>query len=273
LIIRLLHLSDLHVGSVEETAVERGLEPLIERIAPELIAVTGDLAHRGRREQHARAAAFLRGLGRPLVVIPGNHDIPYTFPARFTRPWAEFERQWETVEPVFRSEDLLVVGLNSVRPWRHQSGRIRTAQIAHTAELLRSAPSGALRVVLLHHHLIGAPWRSRKKPVAGRSEVLAGLVDAGAELILAGHIHQAAISERHEFEVERNGLRGVTVAVAPGLGQPRPNRRGEARGLHVYEATDDTLRVQTYVWRDDDWGLTATRTFPRGREPLRTEPV
>ena len=268
---RLLHISDLHAGSVEETAVEHSLQRLIARVTPELIAVTGDLTHRGRRREHERAATFLRGLGKPLLVVPGNHDIPYTFPARFTRPWTEFERQWETVEPVFRSESLVVVGLNSVRPWRHQSGGIRRSQIAGTRELLAEAPEGALRVVCLHHHLIGAPWRSRKRPVSRRSEVLAGLVDAGAELILAGHIHQAAVSERHEFEVEHDGLRGVTVSVAPGLGQPRPNRRGEARGLHVYEASADSLLVQTYVWRGDDWGLTATRTFPRGREPLQIE--
>jgi 3',5'-cyclic AMP phosphodiesterase CpdA len=271
--VRLLHISDLHAGSAEETQVERGLEPLIERIVPELIVVTGDLAHRGRRREHERAAEFLRALGRPLLVIPGNHDIPYTFPARFTRPWAEFERQWEAVEPHFRSEDVVVVGLNSVRPWRHQSGGIRTHQIEHARRLLAEAPAGALRVVALHHHLIGAPWRSRKKPVAKRSEVLAGLVDAGAELILAGHIHQAAVSERHEFEVERDGLRGVTVSVAPGLGQPRPNRRGEARGLHVYESSAETLTVETYTWRDDDWGLTGVRRFPRGRTPLTVEEV
>jgi 3',5'-cyclic AMP phosphodiesterase CpdA len=270
--VRLLHISDLHAGSVEEAAAERSLEPLLERTQPELIVVTGDLTHRGRRREHERAAAFLRGLGRPLLVIPGNHDIPYSFPARFTRPWAEFERQWGTVEPVFRSDELMVVGLNSVRPWRHQSGRIRNAQIARTAELLAEAPEGALRVVALHHHLIGAPWRSRKRPVAHRSKVLAGFVDAGAELILAGHIHQAAVSERHEFEVDRNGLRGVTISIAPGLGQPRPNRRGEARGLHVYDASADSLLVQTYVWRADDWALTARRHFPRGRAPLASEP-
>jgi 3',5'-cyclic AMP phosphodiesterase CpdA len=270
---RLLHISDLHAGSVEETAVEPSLAALIDRVEPELIAVTGDLAHRGRRREHERAAAFLRGLERPLLVIPGNHDIPYTFPARFTRPWAEFERQWQTVEPLHKSDSLVVVGLNSVRPWRHQSGGIRTPQIDRARKLLADAPNGALRVVALHHHLIGAPWRSRKRPVSRRSEVLAGLVDAGAELILAGHIHQAAVSERHEFEVERDGLRGVTVSVAPGLGQPRPQRRGEARGLHVYEARDDQLLVETYVWREDDWGLTAVRRFPRGPEPLRQVPL
>jgi 3',5'-cyclic AMP phosphodiesterase CpdA len=270
---RLLHISDLHAGSVEETAVEPSLAALIDRVEPELIAVTGDLAHRGRRREHERAAAFLRGLERPLLVIPGNHDIPYTFPARFTRPWAEFERQWQTVEPLHKSDSLVVVGLNSVRPWRHQSGGIRTPQIDRARKLLADAPNGALRVVALHHHLIGAPWRSRKRPVSRRSEVLAGLVDAGAELILAGHIHQAAVSERHEFEVERDGLRGVTVSVAPGLGQPRPQRRGEAQGLHVYEARDDQLLVETYVWREDDWGLTAVRRFPRGPEPLRQVPL
>src|SRR5205814_8288015 len=136
---------------------------------------------------------------------------------RFTRPWAEFERQWEAVEPHFRSEDVIVVGLNSVRPWRHQSGRIRAPQIERAAQLLAEAPAGALRVVALHHHLIGAPWRSRKKPVARRTHVLASLVDAGAELILAGHIHQAAVSERHEFEVAPGSLHGAVFSVAPGL--------------------------------------------------------
>ena len=66
--------------------------------------------------------------------------------------------------------------------------------------------------------------------------MLAGLVDAGAELILAGHIHQSTIAERREFELSTpGGERAVVVSIAPGFGQPRPNRRGEARGLHVYE--------------------------------------
>jgi hypothetical protein len=92
-------------------------------------------------------------------------------------------------------------------------------------------------------------------------------------LILAGHIHQGAVSERREFEVITGEARGVVVSIAPGLGQPRPNRRGEARGLHVYECDADTIRVETYVWRDDDWGLTAVRRFARGSAPLRDEPV
>jgi 3',5'-cyclic AMP phosphodiesterase CpdA len=268
--IRLLHISDLHVGTAEAPKVERSLAALIERAAPELVVASGDLTHRGRPEQHAAAAAFLRALGPPVLAIPGNHDIPYTFPARFTRTFAEFERHWQTTEPVHTSPTLYVVGLNSVRPWRHQSGGIREEQLRRTSELFAQAPAGALRVAVLHHHLIGAPWRSRKKPVSRRSHVLASLVDAGAELILAGHIHQGAVSERHEFEVIRGDVRGAVVSIAPGLGQPRPQRRGEARGLHVYEFDDAHLRVHTYTWRADEWALTAERVFPRGREPLAT---
>ena len=162
--------------------------------------------------------------------------------------------------------------MNSVRPWRHQSGRVRATQLARVREELTRAATGALRIVVLHHQLLGAPWRSRKRPVTDRSDVLGALVDAGAELVLGGHIHQAAVSERHEFEViGPEGRRAVVVSTAPGFGQPRPNRRGEARGLHVYDVTDGRLGVDTYIWRDDDWALTASRTYPRGREPLSRE--
>jgi 3',5'-cyclic AMP phosphodiesterase CpdA len=204
-----------------------------------------------------------------VLAVPGNHDLPYTFPARFTKPWAEFERVWETTEPTHSSAALHVVGLNSARPYRHQGGALDEAQLRLAAERLGAAPDGACRVVVLHHHLLGAPWRaSRKRPVSHRNHVLQSLVAAGAELILAGHIHQAAVSERHEFEVVDGDVRAAVVSIAPGLGQPRPQRLGEARGLHVYEAGERTLEVRTYIWRGGDWGLTAHRTFPRGLGPL-----
>jgi 3',5'-cyclic AMP phosphodiesterase CpdA len=263
----------LHYGAGDDGAIERGAPALVERFQPELVIASGDLSHRGREDQLARASSFLRSLGRPVLAIPGNHDIPYTFPGRFTRAFREFERQWETTQPTYSSPTLHVIGLNSVRPWRHQSGGIRSAELVRAEERLSEARPGAFQIVVLHHHMIGAPWRSRKKPVARRNNVLGALVAAGADLIIAGHIHQAAVSERHEFEISRGGEPGVVVSVAPGLGQPRPKRQGEARGVHVYEIEQTALGIQTYIWRDTDWALTATRLFPRGREPLGSEPI
>lgn len=261
---RILHVSDLHVGAGATPDAAPALEALVERLRPELIVASGDLTHRGRRDQHDRAAALLRCLKVRVVAVPGNHDIPYTFPARFTRPWAEFERLWETTRPVHVSDTVCLVGLNSVRPWRHQSGGVRDDQLGWAATQLAAAPPNALRMIVLHHQLGGAPWRTRKRPVARRNHVLGALVDAGAELVVSGHTHQGAVAERHEFEVWSEGQRNAVVATAPGLGQPRPHRRGEARGLLVYEAEERELAVHTYIWRDGDWGLTATRRFPRG---------
>ena len=268
--LRLLHVSDLHAGTHEEPEVEADLVELVQRADPEVVLATGDLAHRNEPEQQARAAKLLHSLERPLVVVPGNHDIPPWPPARLLHPFAEFERHWAEVEPVYRSERLVVCGLNSVRPWRHQGGALRASQLEHAGRVLAEAPPGALRVVALHHHLTGAPWRSRKRPVSRRGNVLGALVDAGAELILSGHIHQSAVGERREFEVAAGPVHGTTVVTAPGLGQPRPRRRGEARGLHLIEADERSLRVLTYAWADPGWAEIADRRFPRGTEPLGT---
>ncbi len=268
-------MSDLHFGARRappEPAVERSLAELVEQVDPELVVASGDLTHRGRAAEHAEAARFLRGLGRPLVVVPGNHDIPQTLPGRFTRPWREFERHWQTTEPVHTEQSLHVVGLNSVRPWRHQSGGIRNGQLQTATSHLRASSPEALRVVVLHHQLVSAPWRTRKRPVARRSLVLDRLVESGAELILGGHVHQASVCERHEFEVIDGAARGVVVATAPGFGQPRPHRRGEARGVLVHSADERRIRIETYIWRAGGWGLTAVRDFPRGADPLDGAP-
>jgi 3',5'-cyclic AMP phosphodiesterase CpdA len=268
-IARILHVSDLHTGTPEDAQVERALAGLVGRTAPDLVVASGDLTHRGRPAQHERAHRLLAGLGPPVLAVPGNHDIPYGLPARLSRPWAEFERFWGSVEPVHSTDALQVVGLNSVRPLRHQGGALSRTQLARAAERLAAGAAGAYRVAVLHHHLLGAPWRAaRKRPVSHRNRVLRALVSAGADLVLAGHIHQAATSERHEFEVVGGDVRAAVVSIAPGLGQPRPNRLGEARGLQVYEVAAETLTTLTYVWRGADWALTARRAFPRGTATL-----
>jgi 3',5'-cyclic AMP phosphodiesterase CpdA len=271
---RVLHVSDLHFGArnaLHEPQIEQAIGELVERVDPELVIASGDLTHHGRRAEHEAAAHFLRSLGPPLLVVPGNHDIPLTPLTRFTRTWHEFKREWQTAEPVHAGREVYAVGLNSVRPWRHQSGAVRDGQLDEVTRLLEAAQPGALRVVALHHQLINAPWRTRKRPVSRRAHVLARLVDCGAELIVSGHVHQGAVSERHEFEVVTGDVRGVVVTTAPGFGRPRPNRRGEARGVLVYSADERRIRVETYIWRDEGWGLTALRVFPRGREPLAVE--
>lgn len=260
---RAVHVSDLHAGRHEAAGLAEGLSRLVAEVEPELVIATGDLSHRGRPEQLAHAKELLDGLGTPVLAVPGNHDIPYSFPARFTRPWAEFERAFGSVDPVYRSQSLAVCGLDSVRPWRHQSGRLSSTRLGKSAEIFADAAPGALRVVALHHHLAGAPWRtSRKFPLKDRGAALEAFAAAGVELVVGGHIHQSTTIERHEIEAT-SGAGSLVLATAPGLGRPRPHRLGEAQGVHVYEWDDERLVVVTRIWDGSQFSPTARRLFPR----------
>ena len=269
--IRVLHVSDLHAGAREEPEVESAIRALVAEAEPDLVVASGDLTHRNGRSEHESAAVLLRSLGRPLLVVPGNHDMPMLPPARFARTFTEFERVWGETEPVFRSEALVACGLNSARPWLYQEGAVTRAQLGRAASVLAGAPAGALRIVVVHHHLVSAPWRTAKLPVLRRGRVLAALVEAGADLVLPGHVHQSSVVERREFEVAEGPLRGAVVVTAPGIGRPRAWRKGEARGFHLHEADERTLRVLTYAWRGDGWTRVADRRFSRdsGRQAAK----
>ena len=262
---RVLHLTDLHMGHGEAWEPLGALGELIADLPPDLLVVTGDLAHRGRRAELETAAQLLQGLGVPFLAVPGNHDIPYTIPARFTRTFAEWERIFGPTEPEYASEGVVVVGLNSVRPWRQQGGALDAEPLARAMARLQDGSPDALRMVALHHHLAAPPWRAaRKRPLSRRDDVLRTLVAAGAELVVGGHVHQGGIAERREFRVLEEGpRRALVLATAPGLGRPRPQRREEARGLNVYEADADVLTVRTYAWDGRALLEVGRRTFAR----------
>ncbi|WP_225029527.1 metallophosphoesterase family protein [Xinfangfangia pollutisoli] len=186
---RLLHLSDLHFGMIRP-----GLpEALIEQARdwrPDLTVVSGDLTQRARPGQFRDAAAFLAALPGPVISIPGNHDMPLWNP--FLRLFAPFSR-WRHfiapgLEPMAETETLRVIGLNSADPYAWERGRIRPGALARLSKRLRAARPGQLRVVALHHPLIQPP-QSGKAPMPGVEEATQTLAEAGADLVLCGHLH------------------------------------------------------------------------------------
>lgn len=74
---------------------------------PDLVAVSGDLTQRALAKEFKAARAFLDRLPQPVLVVPGNHDVPaYRVTMRFATPWARWKR-WlsEELEPVLSEED------------------------------------------------------------------------------------------------------------------------------------------------------------------------
>lgn len=262
---RFLHVSDLHVGGHDEgrAEIEAAVIELVTDRRPELVIATGDLTHRNRREQFERGATFLRSLGPPVVAIPGNHDIPALPPARYVRPFAHFEETWTEAERTFQSDGVAVCALNSVRPWKWQRGALRRQQLDRVATAFEDVRAETLRVVALHHHIAGPPWRTGKRSIPHRLDVLAALADARTELVLSGHTHQSVLVEQREFLFRAEAPGGLVLAVAPGLGNPRPGRDAEARGFHLFEVTDDALSATTYSWTSAGLVAVAERIFPR----------
>ncbi len=263
---RILHISDLHLGRGATSGPLTALRELVPGLRPEILVVTGDLTHRGRRVELELARELLESLGLPLLAVPGNHDIPYVLPMRFTRTREEWEHVFGTTEPIYASDRLAVVGLNSVRPWRQQGGALESSQLERLVPKLEDAPAGALRTAALHHHLAAPPWRAaHKRPVRQRDVVLQRLAAAGVELVLSGHVHQSSVAERREFEVVEHDQRSsIVLATAAGFGRPRPQRRGEAVGFNVYESDPETISVVTWSWSGGAFVKVGRRTFQRG---------
>lgn len=184
--IRIAHLSDLHFGFHRPDLVE----PLLDRVngaQADLVVVTGDLTHRARASQYAQAAAFLERIQAPLLVIPGNHDVPlYNLPVRFLMPWRGFRHAvGPDLTPVRDVGPVRVLSLNSVDPCAVQRGIIRNGEIRR---LEGSLDPNGMNIVALHHpleHLAQVDKElSRRAPQA-----LARLERAGAQIALSGHLH------------------------------------------------------------------------------------
>src|ERR1051326_5427996 len=79
---KIVHLSDLHFGRVDEALIEPLVGAVVEA-APRLVVVSGDLTQRARESQFREARAFLDRLPRPQVVVPGS---PVPRGAPFPRP-------------------------------------------------------------------------------------------------------------------------------------------------------------------------------------------
>lgn len=169
--------------------------------APDHVAITGDLTNFATGEEFALARRWLESLGDPsdVTVSPGNHDALATHDARdHFAPW----RPWLTDAPDagfpavrVRGPVALVNMSSSVPTALHLAqGRLGADQLKAAREQLRRAGESALfRVVLLHH----PPVRglvSRRKALVDAEALRAVLAEAGAELVLHGHAHEALLT-------------------------------------------------------------------------------
>ncbi|MFC4160583.1 metallophosphoesterase family protein [Chitinimonas lacunae] len=198
----LLHLSDSHFGT-EVPAVMAALARLVASENPSLMVASGDITQRARRSEFARARAFFDQLAVPTqMVLPGNHDIPLFNPlARLFHPYANFCRVFGSeLEPVIDLPDWLLIGVNTTRPRRHVDGEVSAAQIASVKARLAAAKPGQLRIVVTHQPMHVTQAEDETNLLHGHAAAARAWTEAGADLLLGGHIHLPFVrmlNERH----------------------------------------------------------------------------
>src|SRR5688572_16980623 len=140
------HISDIHFGRVDP-AVAEGLVADLAGREPTLLVVSGDFTQRARRWQYEAAAAFLKRLPTPQLVVPGNHDIPlYDVIRRFFFPLQRY-RKYITREmrPVYQDDELFVLGINTARSFTHKSGWISEEQLLDVKTRVCRQPPGVFK--------------------------------------------------------------------------------------------------------------------------------
>jgi 3',5'-cyclic AMP phosphodiesterase CpdA len=197
----LLHISDVHFGPPHLPRLSEGVLEWIEREPPDLVVLSGDLTQRAKPRQFRQARRFVDRIPVPTLVVPGNHDVPlYRFWERIFSPFGAYGKHFsEELEPVYRDEELLVVGINTAYNWTWKSGRIRLDRLREVVELLEAAPEGTAKVVVAHHHLIPPPRFGRQTVLTHAFEAIDAFSQVGVDLILSGHQHQTYIGNSEEF--------------------------------------------------------------------------
>lgn len=187
---RLIHLSDLHFGR-DRPELMRPLLDMVNALRPDLVAISGDLTQRAYSSQFRAARAFIDHIDAPVLSVPGNHDLPLHRPlTRFFRPFTNYRRHIDTeLSPALLTPDVALIGINTMQPWRWQTGWATRHNIRRAARLCQTGPAHRLNVIVAHHPF-ELPEGSTKSPMINAAWGLRTLADAGADVILSGHLHR-----------------------------------------------------------------------------------
>jgi 3',5'-cyclic AMP phosphodiesterase CpdA len=238
---RIVHLSDLHFGRVREGLAEALLER-VGALAPDLVVVSGDLTQRARTWQFQAARAFLDRVDAPLLVVPGNHDVPLeNLLERFARPFARYRRFIaEDLEPEVHADGVSVVGVNTVNPFAHQSGRFSSRARRRVCDAFGRTDRAALRIVALHHPLTHGP-AVEKRPMRGAEEAVAALAGCGADIVLSGHLHAW---DAAPFTQEEGGHETLLIQAGTALSS---RLRGEENDFNLLEITPGKVKIERFA--------------------------
>lgn len=282
LVVRLVHVSDLHFG---RPAVYDRLESLREFIAhlePDAVAVSGDLTQRCTKREFVQARDYLDKIANvaPYIVIPGNHDIRWLgavarnlgLAGLFRKQAHEFKYSRymrfisEDLTPSLEVPGAVIAGLNTAHGITRGSltrrfrdlgviGHVKHADIESVKEAFSNAAPDAARIVMIHHNPVKGELSGRHG-LANTRQALHAFASLGTELVLCGHDHLDAV---HTVE---SGAHGIVISTAGTISNRL--RPGRASSFNLVEIDENNLRIKTYSWKEGEGFVPSEdRTFRR----------
>lgn len=190
---RLFHVSDLHFGREDRAAI-RWFADLVRAERPDAVICTGDLTMRARKREFAAAAEWLDGLGVPVTIEPGNHDLPYFNPlARLLDPYRRYRAVTAMLERPLDPPGVMIVPLKTTARFQFRNlswGRVSRSGLKAALERLAEKPAAAVAIVACHHPLIRTGFSGHGETRHG-ADALALIAEAGADAVVSGHVHDA----------------------------------------------------------------------------------
>jgi 3',5'-cyclic AMP phosphodiesterase CpdA len=244
----LVHLSDLHFDRVDRGVVD-ALAETVKRIAPDVIAVSGDLTQRARSHQFVDARAFLESLPAPKIVVPGNHDVPlYNVFARLFNPLGAYRRHITAdLHPRYADQEVMVVGTNTTRSLTIAGGGIRRRELRRICEVLTGVDESVIKMVVGHHpfdipHAGATIGRGRPG-----SEAVELLAQTGVDVFLTGHLHVTYAGPT----ATRYKVGGRTAIVVEAGTATSTRVRGEPNAFNMLRVDPTAIVVEHLVWRSE----------------------
>jgi 3',5'-cyclic AMP phosphodiesterase CpdA len=244
--VRLAHISDPHLGA-DDPLVVAGLTADLAAREVDWVLVSGDLTMRARGWQFEAARALLDGFGVPWISVPGNHDLPLDrVLARAVRPLDGY-RRWvaDDPEPLVSRDGVLVLGLNTARPYYWKGGRIDAGQVARISSAFAAAVP--LKILMVHHPVFASSQRPAERIVRGAGRALRAAAAAGADLVLCGHDH---VQAQVDLSVPWPDLGRHVLGVMCGTSTSYRVRAVESQSYNVLDFDrPDRLRLEVRKWR------------------------
>ncbi|HWQ52286.1 MAG TPA: metallophosphoesterase [Bryobacteraceae bacterium] len=252
------------------------MAPLVEAVCdarPDVVVVSGDFVQNGTRPEFEQARAFVEQLPHPLILVPGNHDLPFRNLWRRFRVGLRYYRNYiePDLEPFLFNGDLALMGVNTARPWLLRGGRIDEGQIRRIEDRLISLDPGVLKILVTHHPFDLAGTYHRRELV-GRARMAMGRLAQSVDVMLAGHMH---VSHAGHTAV-RYKLKGRSAVFVQAGTATSTRGRGEPNAFNLVRIGRPSLVIERHQWQHDDrvFRCICTDRFAIEPEPaVRTAPA